>query len=159
MVWSELVKRRGGDLTLMLMSASVASSVLPSSFTPIDIFWLEVTKPLEKYKKWYQDEVLRRLSISLNRSDLKYSSLKTLTEKGEISWQTVVQWSWSSSSVANADFRWKQLFRVLYKLPSVKSLKLKSTPLSNTTMKLPDWFFFQIFQIYSIASNLFLPQT
>ena len=121
-------KKRWGYLTLMLMNASVASSVLPSSFTPIDIFWLEVTKPLEKYKKWNQDEVLLRLSISLNRSDLKYSSLKTLTEKGGDFLADSCSMLFILIIFANTDFRWKQLFRVLYKLPSVKSLKLKSTP-------------------------------
>ena len=68
-------EKRWGNLTLLLMNAQ-------SQHTPIGIFWRKVSKPSEKYMQQYQDEVFRRLSISLNRSELKYSSLKTLTEKG-----------------------------------------------------------------------------
>ena len=83
----------------------------------------------KKYmRRYHQDEVFRRLSISLNRTDLKYSSLKTLTEKGGDFLADSCSMLFIFIIFANTDFRWKQLFRVLYKLPSVKSLKLKSTP-------------------------------
>ena len=68
-------EKKWGNLTFLLINAQ-------SNYTPIGIFWLKVSKPSEKYIQRYQEEVFRSLSISLNRSDLKYSSLKTLTEKG-----------------------------------------------------------------------------